>query len=201
MKSEFFDICFIAILVVIIISVAMHIYNKNLENDQSVLEEMAQAVPQEEEQEETKINVEEDKLVTSDCEINGSIYEVIAILNIPKLEIQYPVLSSTSKELLKVSLNKYWGPNPNKEGNLCIVGHNYNDERFFGKLHKIENGDEIELTDMTGKTKVYYVYDTYIVDPDNTKCTSQKTNGETEITLITCTKNFKQRFIVKARAK
>lgn len=111
------------------------------------------------------------------------------------------MLSSTSKELLKVSLNKYWGPNPNKEGNLCIVGHNYNDERFFGKLHKIENGDEIELTDMTGKTKVYYVYDTYIVDPDNTKCTSQKTNGETEITLITCTKNFKQRFIVKARAK
>lgn len=201
MKSEFFDICFIAILVVIIISVAMHIYNKNLENDQSVLEEMTQTVPQEEEQEETKINVEEDKLVTSDCEINGSIYEVIAILNIPKLEIQYPVLSSTSKELLKVSLNKYWGPNPNKEGNLCIVGHNYNDERFFGKLHKIENGDEIELTDMTGKTKAYYVYDTYIVDPDNTKCTSQKTNGETEITLITCTKNFKQRFIVKARAK
>ena len=58
MKSEFFDICFIAILVVIIISVAMHIYNKNLENDQSVLEEMAQAVPQEEEQEETKAKAE-----------------------------------------------------------------------------------------------------------------------------------------------
>lgn len=72
------------------------------------------------------------------------------------------MLSSTSKELLKVSLNKYWGPNPNKEGNLCIVGHNYNDERFFGKLHKIENGDEIELTDMTGKTKVYYICIRYI---------------------------------------
>ena len=57
------------------------------------------------------------------------------------------MLSSTSKELLKVSLNKYWGPNPNKEGNLCIVGHNYNDERFFGKLHKIEKMFQYELED------------------------------------------------------
>lgn len=196
MKSEFFDICFIAILVIIIISIVMHVYNKNLDSNQSVLDEMAQTVPQEE-----NIIVEEDKLVTSTCEIDGNTYEVVAILNIPKLEIQYPVLSSTSKELLKVSVNKYWGPNPNKEGNFCIVGHNYNDERFFGKLHNIQNGDQIELTDMTGNTKVYYVYDTYVVDPEDTNCTSQKTNGEIEITLITCTKNFKQRFIVKARCE
>lgn len=196
MKSEFFDICFIAILVIIIISIVMHVYNKNSDSNQSVLGEMAQTVPQEE-----NIIVEEDKLVTSTCEIDGNTYEVVAILNIPKLEIQYPVLSSTSKELLKVSVNKYWGPNPNKEGNFCIVGHNYNDERFFGKLHNIQNGDQIELTDMTGNTKVYYVYDTYVVDPEDTNCTSQKTNGEIEITLITCTKNFKQRFIVKARCE
>lgn len=199
MKNEFLDICFIAILVIIVVSVIMYIYNIYLDANESVLDDMVQTVPQEE-----NIIVEEekeDKLVTSTCEIDGKTYEVIAILNIPKLEIQYPVLSSTSKELLKVSLNKYWGPNPNKEGNFCIVGHNYNDEKFFGKLHNIQNGDEIELTDMTGDTKVYYVYETYIVDPEDTNCTSQKTNGETEITLITCTKNFKQRFIVKARCE
>lgn len=198
MKNEFFDICFIAILVIIIVSVIMHIYNTCLDSNQSVLDEMAETVPQEEN---IIVEEKEDKLVTSILEIDGKTYEVVAILNIPKLEIQYPVLSSTSKELLKVSLNKYWGPNPNKEGNFCIVGHNYNDEKFFGKLHNIQNGDAIELTDMTGDTKVYYVYETYIVDPEDTSCTSQKTNGETEITLITCTKNFKQRFIVKARCE
>jgi len=117
------------------------------------------------------------------------------------LDIEYPVLSSTSKELLKISLNKYWGPNPNKPGNFCIVGHNYNDERFFGKLDNIKIGDYIQLTDMSGKTLQYSVYDTYIVDPEDTSCTSQLTNGETEITLITCTKDFKQRFIVKAVAE
>lgn len=196
MKREFFDICFIVILVIIIVSVIMHIYNTCLDRNPNVLDEMTETVAQEE-----NIIVEEteDKLVTSTCEIDGNTYEVIAILNIPKLEIQYPVLSSTSKELLKVSLNKYWGPNPNKEGNFCIVGHNYNDEKFFGKLHNIQNGDKIELIDMTGDKKIYYVYNTYIVNPEDTECTSQKTNGKTEITLITCTKNFKQRFIVKAR--
>ena len=54
---------------------------------------------------------------------------------------------------------------------------------------------------MTNKTLQYYVYDTYIVNPDDTTCTSQLTDGKTEITLITCTKDFKQRFIVKARAE
>jgi len=115
------------------------------------------------------------------------------------LEIEYPVFSSTSTELLKVSLNKYWGPNPNKVGNFCIIGHNYNDDRFFGKLHNIEIGHFIHLTDMTGKTLQYKVYDTYTVDPSDTSCTSQLTDGNKEITLITCTKDFKQRFIVKAR--
>jgi len=149
-----------------------------------------------------QINTEDsDELIVKETVIDGKTYETIAILYIPTLDIQYPVLSSTSKELLKVSLNKYWGPNPNKPGNFCIVGHNYNDDNFFGKLHNIEIGHFVQLTDMSGKTMQYKVYDTYIVDPDNTDCTSQLTNGETELTLITCTKNFKQRFIVKARAE
>ena len=46
----------------------------------------------------------------------------------------------------------------------------------------------------------YKIYDIYTVEPDNTDCTSQVTDGKTEITLITCTKDFKKRFIVKARA-
>ena len=150
-------------------------------------------------QNDTELNDDELKIV--ECQIDGKTYKVIAVLYIPKLDIEYPVLSSTSKELLKVSLNKYWGPNPNKPGNLCILGHNYNDEKFFGKLHNIKIGDYIQLTDMYGKTLQYCVYDTYIVDPDNTDCTSQLTNGETQITLITCTKDFRRRFIVKARAE
>ncbi|MCI8345354.1 MAG: sortase [Clostridia bacterium] len=75
-----------------------------------------------------------------------------ARLRIPKLGIDYPVLSDWSEELLKVSLNKYWGPNgPNEVGNYCIVGHNYKSGKMFGNLPGIANGDIIELTDLTRK--------------------------------------------------
>ena len=143
---------------------------------------------------------DEDELVVGHYEIEGKNYEVVAVLKIPSLGIEYPVLSSTSKELLKVSLNKYWGPNPNRPGNFCIIGHNYNDSRFFGNLNKIQNGEIIQLTDMSGEMLEYEVYDTYTVNPDDTSCTSQLTEGEKQITLITCTSTGKQRFVVKARA-
>lgn len=132
---------------------------------------------------------------------NGKTYDVIANLNIPSLGIKYPVLSSTSTALLKISLNKYWGTNPNEVGNMCIVGHNYEDSRFFGKLNKIKKGAIVKITDLTGKTLDYEVYDTYTVGPYDTDCTSQLTKGNTEVTLITCNKDGSKRFVVKARAK
>lgn len=136
------------------------------------------------------------KAVASD----GKTYDTIAYLSIPSLRIEYPVLSQTSEALLKVSLNKYWGANPNQVGNMCIVGHNYNDSRFFGKLNQIKMGAEIIITEMDGTELSYYVYETNMIDPYDTSCTSQKTNGRKEITLITCNVDGSQRFIAKARA-
>ena len=45
----------------------------------------------------------------------------------------------------------------------------------------------------------FTVYDKFIVNPDELECTSQLTNGNKEITLITCTNDNKQRHIIKAR--
>ena len=59
----------------------------------------------------------------------------------------YPILSEENEELLKVSLCKYWGPNPNTIGNYCIVGHNYKSGKMFGKLSRAEIGDEVKQTD------------------------------------------------------
>ncbi len=130
---------------------------------------------------------------------NGLEYTTEAILNIPSLGIKYPVLSETSEELLEISINKYWGPGPNEVGNYCIVGHNYRNELMFGKLSSIKNGDIVELTDMTGKTVKYKVYNQFIVQPTDTACTSQLTNGRRELTLITCTNYGKERRVVKCR--
>ena len=43
------------------------------------------------------------------------------------------------------------------------------------------------------------MYNKYEVDPTDVSCTSQLTNGNKEVTLITCTNDSKLRVIVKAR--
>jgi len=197
MRKNIIYTSLILILIIIIGIIGFYLYSEITNEEDNILDTMVENMPEQINETEE----ESDELIVKESVIDGKTYETIAILYIPTLDIQYPVLSSTSKELLKVSLNKYWGPNPNKVGNFCIVGHNYNDEKFFGKLNNIKIGEFVQLTDMSGKTLQYKVYDTYIVDPDDTDCTSQLTNGEIEITLITCTRDFKQRFIVKARAQ
>lgn len=130
---------------------------------------------------------------------NGKTYTIDATLTIPSLGINYPVLTETSEQLLKISLNKFWGPSPNEIGNYCIVGHNYTNKKMFGKLAEIKNGDIVEMTDTYGKKVSYSVYNKYVVEPEDVSCTSQLTNGNREVTLITCTNHGKQRLVVKAR--
>lgn len=132
---------------------------------------------------------------------SGKEYKVDSILNIPSLGINYPILNETTYELLKISLTKFWGGEPNAVGNYCVVGHNYDGKDiFFGKLNRIQNGDIVELKDKTGKTMKYKVYNKFIVNPNDVACTSQLTNGRKEMTLITCSEGGKTRLIVKCRA-
>lgn len=111
---------------------------------------------------------------------DGRDYTTESILNIPSLGINYPVLKHTeypytTDELLKISLTKFWGGQPNEIGNYVIVGHNYKNKKMFGKLAEIKIGDRIELTDLKGRKITYEVYDKYKVAPEDTACTSQKT--------------------------
>ncbi len=136
----------------------------------------------------------------------GAKYTTVAVIEIPKINIIYPVIYSedtseqTTEDLLKLSVVKYWGPDANEQGNFCIVGHNYHNKRFFSKAATLKKGDSIFITDTNNKTLEYKVYDNYVVEPNDLKCTSQLTNGATEVTLITCTMTGKQRTIIKARA-
>ena len=136
---------------------------------------------------------------------NGYQYETIATINIPKINVTYPIIdgptdsAEETEDLLKISPTKFWGPGPNEVGNFCIVGHNYRNTRFFSKVPTLVEGDIIEITDLSGKTIQYKVYTKYEVDPTDVNCTTQLTNGRKEITLITCTDDSKYRVVVKAK--
>ena len=130
---------------------------------------------------------------------SGTRYYALASINIPSIDCNYPILNETTDELLKIAPCKFWGCDPNEVGNFCIVGHNYRSAKFFSNVPDLPLGTNIEITDLSGQTLVYKIYDKYVVSPDDTSCTSQRTNGLKEITIITCTDDSKQRVIVKAR--
>lgn len=127
----------------------------------------------------------------------GNQYSIVGIVNIPKINCRYPIIAETTDPMLKVSVCKFWGSAPNEVGNLCIIGHNYKNSKFFSKVPSLIVGDIIEITDLSGRTLQYKAYDIYTVDPSDTRCTSQLTQGKKEVTLITCTNDTKQRVIVK----
>ena len=134
---------------------------------------------------------------------DGTTYTTVAMIDIPKIDVHYPIIAPVNRQLqdytsiLKISPCRYFGPEPNEVGNYCIVGHNYRNTKFFSKVPTLENGDVVQLTDATGRMINYKVYNKYVVDPTDQSCTDQRTNGRKEITLITCTNDSKQRWILK----
>ena len=152
--------------------------NENLETQQST---------------ENEQNVEKEYIET---EFKG--YKVCAKLNIPTINLETYVLEECSKQALLTSVTKFYGEEPNKVGNFCIAGHNYGPSNMFQNIKKLKINDEIYLIDTNGNKEKYSIYDIYTVLPNETRCLSQKTDGNTELTLITCTPDSERRIIVKA---
>lgn len=86
-------------------------------------------------------------------------------------------------------------------GNICIAGHNYNDGSFFSDLSKLYINDKIIFTDIYEVNIIYTVYDKYEISSTNTSCTNQETNGNKEITLVTCNNFNGNRIIIKAKER
>lgn len=153
---------------------------------------------------ETVIKPETNKTKTYTA-TNGNKYDYVGLITIPKIDIEYPILSECSDSLLKVSVCKFWGADPNQVGNLCIAGHNYRRKgKFFSDIEDLVYGDIVQIEDLDGNVVEYYVYDIFTVDPEDPSsvdCTSQLTNGKREVTLSTCTDDNEQRRIVKCTEK
>ena len=130
---------------------------------------------------------------------NGREYSIIGIIEIPRINVKYPIIAETTDSLLKVSVCKFWGPDANQVGNICVVGLNYKNSKFFSKVPTLSVGDVVKITDLTGTTVEYEAYDIYTVEPTDTRCTSQLTHGKREVTVITCTDDTKFRVVVKCK--
>ena len=189
--------CVLLIIAIILLGAIIYKYGSNQINEkesQEVVEAFSKIdFSQVEENEENQI----------DLEYKG--YKIIGIVKIPKIEIEYPILEigdidpESAKIPMKLSIIKYWGENVNDYGNLSIAGHNNYDGTMFGKTKKLQIGDIIEMTDLTGQTITYSIYDIFVTDPNDVNILLPKKEKIREVTLITCTNGNKERLILKAK--
>lgn len=122
----------------------------------------------------------------------------IAVLRIPKIRLEVPVLSGTDDRTLDRAVGHVeWTARPGENGNVGIAGHR---DGFFRGLKDITPGDTIEI-DTTQRTDVYRVNRTWIVNSDDVSVLDQTPTRV--ITLVTCYPFYfvgpaPRRFIVRA---
>lgn len=134
-------------------------------------------------------------------EIEYKGYKVVGIIEIPSINIKYPILNKTNDNSMEYSITKFSGGEVNEIGNFVVAGHNYLNGTMFGKVDQLKIGDEIKLTDLYNNTLTYEIFDIYSIDPNDTSIIESSKEGTKEVTLITCTKGQINRLITKARAK
>lgn len=188
-----FRITFIISIAVLLVFLSYYIYNHIISNNKKDMSSILL----------NSFNVQrlysnEENYTTISLNNNNDFF-VIGNIEIPSIKINYPILSDTNDELLKIAPCRFYGPYPNEIGNLCIAAHNYDDNRFFSNLYKLNIEDRIIIYDHTNSSVTYYIYDKYETNKNDTSCTSQDTYGAREITLVTCNNLNGNRLIIKAK--
>lgn len=176
---------------VVILGMIIFRFSKNNENNKDAIQVVAQIEEEFEKANNTGIQVE--------TEYKG--YKVVGIIEIPKINIKYPILNKTNDDAMQYAITKFSGGEINSIGNFVMAGHNYLDGSMFGKVKQLELGDEIKLTDLYNNTVTYEIFDIYSTDPNDTKIINSVKENTKEITLITCTNGHINRLITKAREK
>ena len=148
------------------------------------------------------------KIINKNIRIN-SMYEVekqssdkkiyLGKIYIEKINLEYGIFNNMDEELLKIAPCKFYGGNLGEKGNIAIVGHNYNDNRFFSRIGELDVKDKIILEDLKNNKYEYVIFDIFETREDD--MTVLKATKNYELTLITCNNSNKKRVIVKAYMK
>ncbi len=124
--------------------------------------------------------------------------EPLAILTIPKIELEVPVFEGTDDVTLNRGAGRIAGTaEPGESGNVGIAAHR---DGFFRKLKDLQLGDRIELSTKE-RTLTYTVADIVVVQPSDISVLRPR--AQPSLTLVTCYPFYfvgdaPQRYIVHA---
>ena len=127
--------------------------------------------------------------------------ESIAVLRIPALHLEVPVLEGTDEVTLNRGVGRIAGTSlPEQSGNMGIAGHR---DGFFRRLKDIRTGDAIELVTISG-TDVFVVDQIRITNPADVSVLRPR--AKRSLTLVTCYPFYfvgpaPSRYIVEASLK
>ena len=121
--------------------------------------------------------------------------KVLGKIVIEDIKLEQYILDSVSDNALENGVGKLYGGSLNNYGNLCLIGHNYED--IFEKLSELEVGDKITLIDRELEETTYKINNIFSIEPDNLECLLQD-ETKVELTLITCETGAATRLVVKA---
>lgn len=115
-------------------------------------------------------------------------------VTVEKLGIDLPVHHKWDYPRMKTAPCRYSGSLETND--MIIVAHNY--KSHFGSLSKAKVGDEIEFTDVYGKT---YLYEVCKLESIDGLAVSDMQSGGWDLTLFTCNKSGKLRVTVRCKRK
>jgi sortase A len=122
----------------------------------------------------------------------------LALLRIPKLDLEVPILEGTDDLTLNRAVGHIAGtPRPGEDGNVGIAGHR---DGFFRGLKDVSTGDTVEIVTPDNVSK-YVIDEITVVDPSNTSVLARR--AQSSVTLVTCYPFYfigsaPQRYIVRA---
>ncbi len=123
--------------------------------------------------------------------------DAIGIVEIPDLNIRYPVFEGTGAEQLNEGIGHMENTAPLCEkGNCVLAGHNGSRRgTFFTNLASVRTGTEVKLTTKAGVTHCYTVEEMRVVNPYEGWVTEE--SGMEVLTLFTCAEHGTRRFACK----
>ena len=117
-------------------------------------------------------------------------YDYIGVLDIPALGMNLPVVGELSYSALKVAPCRYTGSA--YQDDLIIAAHNYSGH--FGKIKRLQAGDDVFFTDMDGNLFSYQVVSMEVLKGT---AVEDMRGGGYDLTLFTCTYGGESRVTIR----